>query len=89
MGRWSNSRSGNLRYSVNRENNSGIYLGPTRGLSSPKNSKQACLCLDSNTYDVRCCNGALMQQGIGQTQSAREPRGGFSNGFSDGFEVTL
>jgi hypothetical protein len=89
MGRWSNSRNGSLRYSVNRENNSGIYLGPTRGLSSPKNSKQACLCLDSNTYDVRCCKGALMQQGIGQTQSAREPRGGFSDGFSDGFEVTL
>ena len=89
MGRWSNSTNGNLRYSVNRENNSGIYIGPTRGLSSPKNSKQGCLCLNENTYDVKCCKGALMQQGIGQTQSAREPRGGFSTGFSDGFEVTL
>jgi len=87
MAKWSNSRNGNLRYSVNRENNSGIYIGPTRGLSSPKNSKQACLCLDSNTYDVRCCQGALMQQGIGKTQSARVPRGGFSDGYSDGFDV--
>jgi hypothetical protein len=58
-------------------------------LSSPKNAKQACLCLDSDTYDVRCCRGALMQQGIGQTQVAREARGGFSTGFSDGFEVIL
>jgi hypothetical protein len=30
-----------------------------------------------------------MQQGIGQTQAAREPRGGFSTGYSDGFEVTI
>jgi hypothetical protein len=89
MAKWSNSRNGNLRYSVNRENNSGIYIGPTRGLSSPKNSRQGCLCLDKDTYDVKCCQGALMQQGIGQTQSPREARGGFSNGYSDGFEVTL
>jgi len=87
MARWSNSRNGNLRYSVNRENNSGIYIGPTRGLSSPKNSKQACLCLDTDTYDVKCCKGALMQQGIGKTQSARVARGGFSDGYSDGFDV--
>lgn len=89
MGRWSNSRNGNLRYSVNRENNSGIYLGPTRGLSSPKNSRMACLCIESDTYDVKCCQGALIQQGIGQTQSPYPKLGGFSNGFSDGFELTL
>jgi hypothetical protein len=86
MGKWSNSRSGNLRYSVNRENNSGIYIGPTRGLSSPKNSRRACLCLDSNTYDVKCCNGALMQQGIGQIQSPPEVKGGFDNGYDTGFD---
>jgi hypothetical protein len=89
MGKWSNSRSGNLRYSVNRENNSGVYIGPTRGLSSPKNSRRACLCLDSNTYDVRCCNGALMEQGIGQIQSTAVSKGGFGTGFSNGFEVYL
>jgi hypothetical protein len=86
MGKWSNSRSGNLRYSVNRENNSGIYIGPTRGLSSPKNSRRACLCLDSNTYDVKCCNGALMEQGIGQIQSPPEVKGGFDNGYDVGYE---
>ena len=85
---WSNSRNGALRYSVNRENNSGIYIGPTRGLSSPKNSRRACLCLHSDTYDVNCCNGALMEQGIGQIESATRTGGGaFSNGFSNGFDV--
>ena len=68
-GKWSNSSNGNLRYSVNRENQSGIYIGPTRGLSSPKNSRRACLCLESNTYSVSCCKGALMQQGIGVIES--------------------
>jgi hypothetical protein len=87
-GKWSNSRNGNLRYSVNRENQSGIYIGPTRGLSSPKNSRQGCLCLESSTYDVKCCKGALMNQGIGQTQGTRIHAGGaFSDGFSDGFNV--
>ena len=89
MGRWSNSRNGNLRYSVNRENNSGIYIGPTRGLSSPKNSRRACLCLDRDTYDVACCKGALMQQGIGviEVSSLAPDLGAFSFGFSDGFEI--
>lgn len=87
---WSNSRNGALRYSVNRENNSGYYIGPTRGLSSPKNSRRACLCLDKDTYDVKCCEGALMQQGIGVIQGTgvRVGGGGFSFGFSDGFEIT-
>lgn len=86
---WSNSKNGALRYSVNRENNSGYYIGPTRGLSSPKNSRRACLCLDSDTYDVRCCQGALMQQGIGVIQGTGAPElvGAFSFGFSDGFEI--
>jgi hypothetical protein len=87
---WSNSRNGALRYSVNRENNSGYYIGPTRGLSSPKNSRRACLCLDSDTYDVRCCQGALMQQGIGVIQGTPaqvQNVGAFSDGFSDGFNI--
>lgn len=88
---WSNSRNGALRYSVNRENNSGIYIGPTRGLSSPKNSRRACLCLHSDTYDVSCCNGALMEQGIGVIESATRRTGGgaFSDGFSNGFDIVL
>lgn len=87
MGKWSNSRNGNLRYSVNRENASGIYIGPTQGLSSPKNSRRGCLCLHKDTYDVRCCNGALIEQGIGVIQSPFVQLGGFSNGFSDGFQL--
>ena len=87
-GKWSNSRNGNLRYSVNRENQSGIYIGPTLGLSSPKNSRQACLCLKSNTYDVKCCKGFLMNQGIGQTQGTpAQDIGAFSDGFNDGFNI--
>ena len=90
MGKWSNSRNGNLRYSVNRENNSGIYIGPTLGLSSPKNSRRACLCLHSDTYDVSCCKGHLMEQGIGVIQGTGEilNTGAFSFGFSSGFEIT-
>jgi hypothetical protein len=87
MGKWSNSRSGNLRYSVNRENNSGVYFGPTRGLSSPKNSRRACLCIDKDTYSVECCKGALIQQGIGPTESSFTYKGSFSDGFSDGFQT--
>lgn len=89
MGIWSNSRNGNLRYSVNRENNSGIYIGPTQGLSSPKNNRRGCLCMNSNTYDRRCCNGALMEQGIGVIEAPAKfaTRGGFSVGFSDGFDI--
>ena len=86
-GKWSNSRNGNLRYSVNRENNSGIYIGPTKGLSSPKNSRQGCLCLESSTYDVKCCKGFLMNQGIGQTQGTGITGGAFSDGFSEGFNI--
>jgi hypothetical protein len=85
-GIWSNSRSGNLRYSVNRENNSGIYIGPTRGLSSPKNSRRACLCVNSDTYSVSCCKGALISQGIGQIQSTQQAQGGFGPGFDEGFD---
>jgi hypothetical protein len=66
---------------------SGVYLGPTRGKSSPKNNRQACLCANSNTYSRKCCDGALIQQGIGQTQSPAVVLGGFSNGFSNGFNI--
>jgi hypothetical protein len=66
---------------------SGVYIGPTRGKSSPKNSRRACLCLNSNTYSRKCCNGALLQQGIGNIQSPPVTLGGFSDGFSGGFNV--
>ena len=69
---------------------SGVYIGPTRGKSSPKNSRRACLCLDKPTYSVECCKGALMSQGIGQIQGVPfipQDLGAFSFGFSDGFEI--
>ena len=65
----------------------GIYIGPTRGKSSPKNSRRGCLCLDTNTYSTRCCDGALMQQGIGKIESTIVKYGAFSSGFSDGFDI--
>jgi hypothetical protein len=71
--------------------NSGIYIGPTRGLSSPKNSRRSCLCLHSNTYSRKCCEGALLQQGIGVIQGTNNfaLRGAFSIGFSDGFDIGI
>jgi hypothetical protein len=87
MGIWSNSRNGNLRYSVNRENNSGIYIGATQGLSSPKNSRRGCLCLHADIYHVDCCNGALMEQGIGVIEGTIVNLGAFSIGFSSGFDI--
>lgn len=34
--------------------------------SSPKGGKRGCLCKDE-TYDSKCCNGELQEQGIGAT----------------------
>lgn len=65
----------------------GLYIGPTLGKSSPKNSRRACMCLDSNTYDVKCCEGYLQQQGIGVIQSPPAQLGGFSSGFNNGFDI--
>jgi len=89
MGIWSNSRNGNLRVSVNRENSSGYFIGPTKGLSSPKNSRRGCLCLDRDTYDVACCKGYLMNQGIGQIESPYPVKGGFDGqSFDEGYDIT-
>ena len=88
MSVWSNSRNGNLRYSVNRENASGIFIGPTKGLSSPKNNRRGCLCLDEDRYGRDCCEGYLINQGIGKIQSPAtfDQRGGFNQGYDDGYE---
>jgi hypothetical protein len=34
--------------------------------TSPKGGKRGCLCKDG-TYDSKCCNGELQEQGIGST----------------------
>ena len=64
----------------------GLSPGPTKGLSSPKNSRRGCLCLDGKTYSRKCCDGLLIQQGIGQTIYPREYRGAFSTAFSFDFD---
>ena len=33
--------------------------------SSPKSSRRACLCQDTNKYSKECCKGAMMNQGVG------------------------
>jgi hypothetical protein len=71
--------------------NSGIYIGPTQGLSSPKNDRRGCLCTHTNTYSRKCCNGNLIAQGVGVIQSSQNfaLRGAFSIGFSDGFDIGI
>lgn len=78
---------GTPAYRQNQRKNQGIYLGATRGRAIPHNKRRACLCKDSDTYSMDCCNGALMGQSIGDTQAAEVRRGAFSNGFSDGFDI--
>jgi hypothetical protein len=71
----------------NQRKNSGIYFGPTRGRATGHNKRRACLCADSDTYSMDCCDGALIGQTIGPTQSAKVQRGAFSSGFSNGFDI--
>jgi hypothetical protein len=71
----------------NQRKNSGVYFGPTRGRAIPHNKRRACLCKDSDTYSMDCCNGALIGQSIGDTQAPNVRRGAFSDGFSDGFDI--
>jgi len=34
--------------------------------TSPKGSRRACLCKDTDTYSIKCCDGSLWAQGIGR-----------------------
>jgi hypothetical protein len=66
----------------------GQVLGPTRGQAVPRNGRQGCLCLDTNNYSRECCKGLLINQGIGQTQSAPIKRfGSFNNDFNNDFDI--
>ena len=69
------------------DNMQGVYIGETRGRAVPRNNRRGCLCPDENRYSRECCKGALIEQGIGQTQRPRPPRGAFSSGFSNGFDI--
>jgi len=33
--------------------------------TSPTGSGRACLCWDTNTYSIKCCDGSMRAQGIG------------------------
>lgn len=63
----------------------GKYHGPTLGLSSPKNNRRGCLCLDGKKYSRECCDGFLINQGIGATEQPRGYRGDFSTAFAQSF----
>lgn len=79
---------GTPAYTQNQRKNAGVYFGPTRGRAIPHNRSRACLCVDSNTYSKKCCEGALQNQSIGSTQSPYpNQRGAFSSGFSSGFDI--
>lgn len=72
-----------------RNSRKGIYIGATPGKSSPKNSRRGCLCEDGNTYSTSCCEGKLINQGIGKIESTVVNPGQFSSGFSDGFDIKI
>ena len=55
------------------------------GHAVPVSGMEACLCADKLTYSRKCCKGFLINQGIGSTISPYPSGGGFSIGFSDGF----
>ena len=74
-------------YNSNMRKWSGVYFGPTRGKATGRNKRRGCLCVDSDIYSTECCEGALINQTIGATQSAPLQRGAFSSGFSNGFNV--
>lgn len=65
----------------------GIYIGRTRGRAIPRNNRRGCLCPDEDRYSTECCDGALVEQGIGQTQKPRPERGAFSSAFSEDFDI--
>jgi hypothetical protein len=33
--------------------------------TSPKGGQRGCLCKDGKSYSIKCCNGSLQAQGIG------------------------
>ena len=72
---------------IRKSKNTGVQYGPTLGLSSPKNNRRGCLCAHSNTYSTDCCDGLLIQQGIGKIEGAITSRGAFSSAFSNAFDI--
>ncbi len=40
--------------------------------TSPRGSRRACLCDDGRTYSRKCCNGNMINQGIGNIGRAED-----------------
>ena len=34
--------------------------------TSPRNGRRGCLCRDRDAYSIKCCNGDIIAQGIGE-----------------------
>ena len=47
---------------MGQNNNNKNYI-PSR--TSPDGGSRACLCWDTNTYSISCCDGSMQAQGIG------------------------
>ena len=75
-------------YRSNMRKYTGVFFGPTRGKATGRNKRRGCLCVDSDIYTTECCEGALINQTIGETQSPYDSnKGAFSSGFSSGFDI--
>ena len=46
----------------NNNKNKGVFI-PSR--TSPTGGSRACLCWDTSTYSIKCCDGSMRAQGIG------------------------
>ena len=46
------------------------YSGRT---SSPQDARRGCLCADEETYSIECCEGELINQGVGSLISQGNP----------------
>ena len=42
-----------------------VKQGKIKSQTSPKGGQRGCLCKDGKTYNVKCCDGTLQAQGIG------------------------
>jgi hypothetical protein len=69
-------------------NNVKIVMPYSYGKAVPRGgSLQACMCKDQLTYSRKCCEGYLLNQGIGQITGvpSRIAGGPWSNAFSSAF----
>ena len=63
-----------------------ILMPYSYGKAVPRGgSLQACLCKDALTYSRKCCEGYLINQGIGSITGYFPPAGPWSSGFSSAF----